>query len=174
MNKTDNEDKKKELKELLTEYYLIIKNIDQDVKDANIDGNIQLIEDTIRNNYVDLLMNKPDQVGKLEKIRNLKYMYCKVEYDEDTNEYKLMQNKYTIRDIEFNTGEEKVIKFDIGLVKSVGKKSKPKPIKPVKPVKSMPAPTPTKPNPTVIIESTTTPSSLYEDLGLDKLAAALL
>jgi hypothetical protein len=131
MNKTDNEDKKKELKELLTEYYLIIKNIDQDVKDANIDGNIQLIEDTIRNNYVDLLMNKPDQVGKLEKIRNLKYMYCKVEYDEDTNEYHLIQKKNTIESLEEPFGSE-VISYVFGVFESKGKtkKKKEKEIKP--------------------------------------------
>ena len=123
MNKTDNEDKKKELKELLTEYYLIIKNIDQDVKDANIDGNIQLIEDTIRNNYVDLLMNKPDQVGKLEKIRNLKYMYCKVEYDEDTNEYHLIQKKNTIESLEEPFGSE-VISYVFGVFESKGKTKK--------------------------------------------------
>ena len=99
ISKTDNEEKKTELKQLLAEYYVTIQNIGQDIKDANTDHNIQLIEDTIRNNYVDLLMNKPGdphQIGKLEKIRNLKYMYSKVEYDEDTNEYHLIQKKNTI------------------------------------------------------------------------------
>jgi hypothetical protein len=142
----------------------------------SIKASIKMFDDTNNTQYVNDAVNiylnslKPSA----DKLINLKYNENVVWYDEDTNEYKLMQNKYTIRDIEFNTGEEKVVKFDIGFVKSEGKKSKPKPIKPVKPVKSMPAPTPTKPNPTVIIESTTTPSSLYEDLGLDKLAAALL
>jgi hypothetical protein len=131
MSKTDNEDKKKELKELLTEYYLIIKNIDQDVKDANADGNIQLIEDTIRNNYVDLLMNKPGtsdspaQIGKLEKIRNLKYMYCKVEYDEDTNEYHLVQKKNTIESLEEPFSSE-VISYVFGVFESKGKTKKKK------------------------------------------------
>ena len=64
--------------------------------------NIQLIEDTIRNNYVDLLMSKPatsdtpQQIGKLEKIRNLRYMYNNVEYNEDTNKYHLVQNNHPI------------------------------------------------------------------------------
>ena len=104
ISKTDNPEKKKELKDLLAEYYVIIKNIKQDIKDANIDNNLQLLEDTIRNNYVDLLMTvpatseKPAQIGILEKIRNLKYMYNNVEYDEDTNEYHLPVKKqeYTI------------------------------------------------------------------------------
>jgi hypothetical protein len=137
ISKTDNEDKKKELKELLTEYYLIIKNISQDVKDANIDDNIQLIEDTIRNNYVGLLINKPgeignpQQIGKLEKIRNLKYMYSKVEYDEDTNEYHLIQKKNTIESLEEPFGSE-VISYVFGVFESKGKtkKKKGKEIKP--------------------------------------------
>lgn len=125
INRTDNEDKKKELKELLAEYYLIIKNIGQDVKDANIDNNIQLIEDTIRNNYVDLLMNKPDHIGKLEKIRNLKYMYCNVEYDEDTNEYHLIQKKNTIESLEEPFTSE-VISYVFGVFESKGKTKKKK------------------------------------------------
>jgi len=126
MNRTDNEDKKKELKSLLTEYYLIIKNIGQDVKDANIDNNIQLIEDTIRNNYVDLLMNKPgdpSHIGILEKIRNLKYMYSGVEYDEDTNEFHLIQKKNTIESLEEPFNSE-VISYVFGVFESKGKTKK--------------------------------------------------
>ena len=125
INRTDNEEKKKELKALLTEYYLIIKNIGQDVKDANEDNNIQLIEDTIRNNYVDLLMNKPGHIGKLEKIRNLKYMYCNVEYDEDTNEYHLIQKKNTIESLEEPFTSE-VISYVFGVFESKGKTKKKK------------------------------------------------
>jgi hypothetical protein len=50
ISKTDNVEKQQELKDLLAEYYVTIKNIKQDVKDANIENNFQLIEDTIRNN----------------------------------------------------------------------------------------------------------------------------
>lgn len=125
ISRTDNEDKKRELKELLTEYYLIIKNMGQDIKDANIDNNIQLIEDTIRNNYVDLLMSKPGHIGKLEKIRNLKYMYCNVEYDEDTNEYHLIQKKNTIASLEEPFNSE-VISYVFGVFESKGKTKKKK------------------------------------------------
>ena len=128
MNRTDNEDKKKELKALVTEYYLIIQNIGQDVKDANTDNNIQLIEDTIRNNYVDLLMNKPgdpQHIGILEKIRNLKYMYSGVEYDEDTNEFHLIQKKNTIESLEEPFNSE-VISYVFGVFESKGKTKKKK------------------------------------------------
>ena len=57
-----------------------------------------------------------------------------------------MQNKYPIRDIEFNTGEEKVVKFDFGVGKSVGKKKQPKPTIPE------PAPAKPKPNPKPLLK----------------------
>jgi hypothetical protein len=129
INKTDNEDKKKELKELLSEYYVIIKNINKDIIDANVEGNIQLIEDTIRNNYVDLLISKPGtsdtqpQIGKLEKIRNLKYMYNTVEYNEDTNKYHLIQKKNTIESLEEPHSSE-LISYVFGVFESKGKTKK--------------------------------------------------
>ena len=57
ISKTDNEEKKKELNKILSEFYVTIQNISQDIKDANADNNIQLIEDTIRNNYVFIFFN---------------------------------------------------------------------------------------------------------------------
>ena len=129
INKTDNEEKKTELKELLSEYYVTIKNINKDIQDANTDNNIQLIEDTIRNNYVDLLMNKPGisenppQIGMLEKIRNLKYMYSNVEYDEDTNEHHLVQKKTTIESLEAPF-ETEVISYVFGVFESKRKTKK--------------------------------------------------
>lgn len=126
ISKTDNEEKKTELKQLLSQYYLIIKNINQDIKNANISNNIQLIEDTIKNNYIDLLMSNPSesgnsqQIGILEKIRNLKYMYNKVEYDEDTNKYHLVQKKTTITSLETPHSNE-VISYIFGIFESKSK-----------------------------------------------------
>jgi len=129
INKTDNEEKKNELNTLLSEYYIIIKNIKENIKEANTENNIQLIEDTIRNNYVDLLMNKPsqngipEQIGKLEKIRNLKNMYNQVEYDIDTNEYHLIQKKNTIESLEEPYSSE-VVSYVFGSFVSKGKTKK--------------------------------------------------
>jgi len=129
ISKTDNEEKKNEFKQLLSDYYTAIKNISQDIKDANIDNNVKLIEDTIRNNYVDLLMNKPSssenppQIGVLEKIRNLKYTYSNVEYDEDTNKYHLIQKKNTIESLETPYSNE-VVSYIFGAFESKGKTKK--------------------------------------------------
>jgi hypothetical protein len=129
INKTDNEEKKKELNRLLSEYYVTVKNIGQDVKDAFIDNNFQLIEDTIKNNYVDLLIGtpetsgKPSQIGILDKIRNLKYMYNAVEYDEDTFQFHLVQQKNTIASLEAPHSNE-IISYVFGIFESKGKTKK--------------------------------------------------
>ena len=118
-----------ELNQLLADYYTVIKNISQDIKDANKDNNSQLIEDTIRNNYVDLLMNKPAengapaQIGILDKIRKLRYMYNNVEYDEDTNKYHLIQKKNTIESLEA-PHSDKVISYVFGVFESKTKTKK--------------------------------------------------
>ena len=129
ISKTDNEEKKKELNKILSEFYVTIQNISQDIKDANADNNIQLIEDTIRNNYVDLLMSKqgtsdnPPQIGILEKIRNLKYAYNNVEYDEDTNKFHLVQKKTTIESLESPHNNE-VISYVFGAFETKAKTKK--------------------------------------------------
>jgi len=141
ISKTDNEENKNKLNDLLAEYYVIIKNIKQDIKDANIDNNLQLLEDTIRNNYVDLLMTRPAssgnpaQIGILEKIRNLKYMYNNVEYDEDTNEYHLVQKKNTIESLEEPYSSE-VVDYVFGVFESKAKTKKKRDQSSIKSIKS--------------------------------------
>jgi hypothetical protein len=129
INATDNEEKKKELNDLLTEYYLLIKKMKEDIKDANTNGNSQIIEDTIKNNYVDLLMNKspengnPGNVGILEKIRKLKYMYNTIDYNEDTNKYHLIQKKNTIESLEAPHNVE-VLNYVFGMFETKAKTKK--------------------------------------------------
>ena len=49
----------------------------------------------------------------LAKIMKLKYNENKVWYNETDNTYHLIQNKCTIKDIEFNIGQSKVVSFVI-------------------------------------------------------------
>ena len=126
INTTDNPEKKIELEKLLIESYDIIQNIKQDIQNFNTDNNVQLINDTIKNNYIDLLMTKPAEnnnpieIGKLEKIRNLKYANNSVEYDEDTHIYSLNQQINTIQKLEVPYSSE-VINYVVGVVKAVSK-----------------------------------------------------
>ena len=65
----------------------------------------------------------PAQIGVLEKIRNLKYMYNTVDYDEDTNEYHLIQKKNTIESLEEPYSSE-VVDYVFGVFESKGKTKK--------------------------------------------------
>ena len=156
MTIVDNKEKNQLLVKEIELIFGFISSIKEYIKQFNDTSNTQYVNDAVTM-YLNSLKPSAD------KLLKLKYKENVVWYDEDTNEYKLMQNKYTIRDLEFNTGEENVVKFDFG-PKSVGKPSKPAPVKRAKPI---------KPKPTVIIESTTTPSSQNDDIGLDKIAIEL-
>ena len=153
MTIVDNKEKHELLVKEIELIFGYIGSIKDSIKQFNETSNTQYVNDAVTI-YLNSLKPSAD------KLLKLKYKENVVWYDEDTNEYKLMQRKYTIRDIEFNTGEENVVKFDFG-VKSIAKPSKtatkPKPIKRVKPM---------PPKPTVIIESTSTPNSENEPLDL--------
>lgn len=129
INKTDNLEKKKELDTLISETYEIIKNIKQDIETFNIDNNTLLVQDTIKNNYVDLLMTKPAEndnpisIGKLEQIRNLKYNSNTVDYDEDVNKYYLIQKLNTIQNLEIPYNSE-VVSYVFGTIQSKSKTKK--------------------------------------------------
>jgi hypothetical protein len=129
IHRTDNIEKKKELDQLLVESFEIINNIKRDIQSFNLDNNVQLVNDTIRNNYVDLLITKPaengnpSEIGKLEIIRNLKYAHNSVEYDDDTNEYFLIQKKNTIQQLEV-TSDSKVINYVFGVINTKSKTKK--------------------------------------------------
>jgi hypothetical protein len=161
MTIVDNKEKNQLLVKEIELIFGFISSIKDSIKQFNETSNTQYVNDAVTI-YLNSL--KPSAT----KLLNLKYKENAVWYDEDTNEYKLMQNKYTIHEIEFNTGEENVVKFDFG-IKSVTKQV------PVKSTKlKQPKPTKTKLiKPTVIIESSTTPSSQNDDIGIDKIAVEL-
>ena len=67
--------------------------------------------------------DSPAQIGILEKIRNLRYMYNNVEYNEDTNKYHLIQKKNTIESLEEPYTSE-LISYVFGVFESRGKTKK--------------------------------------------------
>jgi hypothetical protein len=160
MTIVDNKEKNQLLVKEIELIFGFISSIKDSIKQFNDTNNTQYVNDAVTI-YLNSL--KPSA----NKLLNLKYKENTVWYDEDTNEYKLMQNKYTIRDIEFNTGEENVINFDVGIKSTTN----PKPIKPklIKPKLIKPKLI----KPTVIIESSTTSSSQNDDIGIDKIAVEL-
>jgi hypothetical protein len=103
----DNEDKKRELEEAITNSYIQINLIKDCVKKSDETGNKSFISDAI--NIYDTTL-----VPLLTTIRNLKYNESFVWHNEDTNTCNLIQNKYSISNLLFSSFQSSVINFDIG------------------------------------------------------------
>jgi hypothetical protein len=102
-NKENNEAVVKEIEFI----YNFISSIKEAIKNFLETDNTQYVRDA-----VDIYINSLHPSA--EKLLKLKYKENMVWYDPDNNIYRLIQNKYTIRDIEFDTSEEKNIIFEYG------------------------------------------------------------
>jgi len=147
-NKETNELVNKEIEYI----YNYISSIKEAIKKFNETDNTQYVNDA-----VDIYINSLHPSSK--KLLKLKYKENMVWYDPDNDVYRLIQNKYTIREIEFDTSDDKNITFDYGITSKNGKKGKKTNVL-----------TDKKSNikkPTLIIESSSSPSlstnhNLYE------------
>jgi len=106
-NIVDNEDKKRELEEVITNSYIQINQIKDCIKKSNETGNTSFISDAIQ-------IYDKTLVPTLSTIRNLKYNENFVWHNEDTNSCNLIQNKYSISNLLFSSFQSNVISFDIG------------------------------------------------------------
>ena len=106
-NIVDNEDKKRELEESITNSYIQINLIKDCIKKSDETSNKSFISDAI--NIYDTTL-----VPILSTIRNLKYNESFVWHNEDTNSCNLIQNKYSISNLLFSSFQSSVINFDIG------------------------------------------------------------
>jgi hypothetical protein len=98
----DNDDKKLELNESITNSYIQINQIKDCIKKMNETNNIQFAKDAV-NIYVNIL--KP----LLDKIRYLKYNEYSVFKNEDSNTCNLVQNKFSIENLLYSGFKSKVI-----------------------------------------------------------------
>ena len=116
-NVFDNEEKKTELKQLLSSSYLFINQIKDAIRNYEKTNNTQYCQDSVTM-YVTQL--KP----VLDQIMNLKYSASFVDYDSKTGIYSLIQQKYTIKNIESMNDEAKVITYEKGVAVVPQNKSK--------------------------------------------------
>ena len=105
---TDNAEDKQKLGEELEKSYLNIQEIKTCIENFNRTNDVQYVRDAI-NIYVTNL--KP----KLAAILNLKYKENKIWYDDHNETYHLIQNKYTIKDLEINIGKYETVVFNTSL-----------------------------------------------------------
>ena len=117
-NIIDNVDDNKRLKEITETSFSKIKNIKTSIESFNEEDNQQFVFDAVEI-YVKEL------VPLLKEMMDLKYKNNMVWFDQDTNVYHLIQEKYSIKEMEIDTLGTEVINFDTTLeIKERPKKPK--------------------------------------------------
>ena len=107
LNIIDNNKKKLELEEDLEKSYELIINIKESIKLYNETENTQNVKDA-----VEIYINNLQPLFK--KIMSLKYSQNLVYFDSDNNTYHLIQNKNTIKSLEYSDFVDKVIHYNVG------------------------------------------------------------
>jgi hypothetical protein len=118
----DNEEKKAEMKQLLTTSYLLINEIKTAIQEFKNTNNAQYCKDAVTM-YVEQLKPQLDQLFKL------KYSASFVDFDSKYGVYSLIQKKHTIKDIERANIEPSIISYEKGIAEVP--KNKTKKIQPV-------------------------------------------
>ena len=99
----DNKNKNENLINLIESSYENIETIKNSIENFNKNNDTQFIHDAVEI-YINVL--KP----KLYEIINTKYNENFIWFNEDTNNYHLIQKKYSIKDIEIDVVETSIIK----------------------------------------------------------------
>jgi len=115
---TDSTTKKEMLNKTQTELYTNIENIQKMMSEYEKTNNKQFVTDAV-DVYID------DMIPRLKKLMNLKYATSYVDYEDDGT-YKLVQLPYSIQQLEFVLGDQKVEKMQLGLKEPKEKKEKQK------------------------------------------------
>jgi hypothetical protein len=103
----DNDKKKLELNESITNSYLQIDRIKECIHKMNETNNVQYARDAV-SIYEETL------VPLLNVIRQLKYNETMVWHNSDTNSCNLIQNKFSIQNLSYASFQDKVVSFDVG------------------------------------------------------------
>jgi len=107
INISDNTERKNTLKKIQEEGYIIIGNIKKIIHEYNNTNNSALINDAVTI-YVNQL------VPKLKQIMEFKYHVNRVEFIEEENVYRLIQQENSIQNLEYDYGKYGIVSYDIG------------------------------------------------------------
>ena len=116
-NIVDNKERNNKLNESIALSETQIIQIKESMKQFNETNDVQYVNDAVEIYNTNL---KP----LLKEIMNLKYRQNMVWYNEDDNTYNLIQNQYTISDIQVNLLNESVKQFNIGNAVQIAKNKK--------------------------------------------------
>lgn len=104
---TDNKQMNETIDKLQEDIFILIQDIKESIKNYNNTNDVQYVRDCVEI-YINQLQ------PKLRDIMTLKYRNNFVEYDDSENVYKLIQQKYSILDLEEIYIEPSVLSFDYG------------------------------------------------------------
>ena len=93
-----------ELKRLNAELYVHVSQVKELMNEFNATGENEKIRTLIEIYLTNI-------VPLAKKIRDTTYVYSNVEYDDNTNQYRLVQNKYNIKSMEVEIEKPQVISF---------------------------------------------------------------
>jgi hypothetical protein len=112
----DNKEKKEELQKEEAEAQLIIGNMKKMISEFEKSNDVQFVNDAVEV-YV------KEMVPLLDIIMKKKYAYSGVDYDEDTNMYKLIQVPFSIEKLEWDLAENSqgVVSLKMGMDRQVDK-----------------------------------------------------
>jgi len=112
----DNKEKKEELQKEEAEAQLIIGNMKKMISEFEKGNDVQFVNDAVEV-YV------KEMVPLLDIIMKKKYAYSGVDYDEDTNMYKLIQVPFSIEKLEWDLAENSqgVVSLKMGMDRQVDK-----------------------------------------------------
>lgn len=149
LNIVNNKEKKEDLKKQQSQFFNQIDNFKKMISEYEKTQDVQYVSDAI-----DLYINSI--LPSSTKIRNLKYSYSAVEYDDDNNTYSLIQKPITIEDLEWDLGEtpQGVISMKMGMEKFKLRTNKPAAnVAAIQPLKKIPPKLVLRPSPVVKDES---------------------
>lgn len=112
----DNKIDKTNLKIKEEAFYKFVESFKNIIKEYEITGNIQIINEGVKNYVEDLIpLNK--------EIADNKYSYQDIEYDQQDKLYRLIQIFKTIEELEISTSDNKIISNITGMPKKKNKKN---------------------------------------------------
>jgi hypothetical protein len=112
LNIINNKEKKEELKKKSAAFFLEVDNFKKMISDYEKTQDVQYVSDAIEL-YINSILPTATQ------LRDLKYAYSAVEYNEDDNTYSLIQKPITIEELEWDLGEKSqgIVSMKIGMDK---------------------------------------------------------
>ena len=116
----DNKEKRNERNKLETELFVEINTFKKMISDYEKSQDVQFVSDAV-DFYINTILPNAD------KLRNLKYSYSHVEYDESDDTYHLIQKPITLEQLEWDLGEtpQGIITMKMGMDKFKLRKEKP-------------------------------------------------